>query len=210
VADLNCDFRAHSPAFLLPIPKMHSASAQVSRLAPADTRAGPASLAASLDAPARWDASSVSAAPAESSDHPAAPVGSLVHPVSQAERSACRASAPVECLAFPASAPEMAMASASQFLAVFHQLAVYPHLVVSHPVDDTVVAFRAAVDANLPVVAAEAVAAGNRVGDSLAENLDSSRPTSTDSRNTASRRNKPSARSNSCASRNNPIRNSNC
>lgn len=90
------------------------------------------------------------------------------------------------------------MASASQFLAVFHR------------VDDTVVAFPGAVDANLPVVAAAAVAAGNMAGDSLAENLDSSRPTSTDSRNTASRRNKPSARPNSCASRNNPIRNSNC
>lgn len=97
------------------------------------------------------------------------------------------------------------MASASQFLAVCHQLAVY-----LLPADDTVAAFPAAVDANPPVVAAEAVVAGNMVVDSLAESPDSSRPTSKDYRNTASRRNKPFARPNSCASRNNPIRNSSC
>ena len=202
VADLSCDSRAHSLAFLLPIQKTHSASVQVSRLALADTRADPASLAACSDRPAHWDAWSVSAA--------VAPVGSLDRPVLQAERSVCPASAPVECLAFPGSVPveclaflvlvpEKAMASASQFLAVFLR-----------PVDDTVAVFPVAVDANLPVVAAEAVAEGNMAVDSPAEILGSSRPTSTDSRNTASRRNKPSARPNSCASRNNPIRNSNC
>lgn len=69
---------------------------------------------------------------------------------------------------------------------------------------DTVVCVPAAVDAILQAAALEDVAEGNRVDDNQAGNLDSSRPTNRDCRNTDCRRNTQHVPPSSCASRNIP------
>jgi hypothetical protein len=119
---------------------------------------------------------------------------------------ACRAR--VESTADPDSAVRgLAAASASPFPVVFRP-AADSRSVAFRPEDDTVVSFPAAEVAILSAAGTVVAVAGNKADDTPAEIPDSSRPTSTDSRNTAPPRNKPFRRPSSFASRSSPSRSS--
>jgi acetyl-CoA carboxylase carboxyltransferase component len=174
-----------------------------------------------LAVPAPLDASSVLVArrvwQAELSGR-RAQAESMVLPASRAQASqvtslACRAR--VESTADPDSAVRgLAAASASPFPVVVHQPVVFhptaaaSRSVAFRPEDDTVVSFPAAEVAILSAAGTVVAVAGNKADDTPAEIPDSSRPTSTDSRNTAPPRNKPFRRPSSFASRSSPSRSS--
>ena len=105
-------------------------------------------------------------------------------------------------LAFLALVPEMAMASASQFLAVCTTWRSSSRRTIRWPLPGGYGGRHPA------VVVSAAVVADNRVADNPAEIPDSSRPTSTDYRNTDEPPQYTIALPNSYASRNIPIRNS--
>ncbi|HTQ96160.1 MAG TPA: hypothetical protein VMH89_05105, partial [Candidatus Acidoferrum sp.] len=126
------------------------------------------------------------------------PVGSMVFPVAVSAVSSADSELAEWMVRLVFHHPE-AFHRPAVGLVVYRLLAVFPlrgegseayhHLVVCRRMaDDTVACVPAAADATLPAGVLADVEAGNRVDDNQAGNLDSSRPTNTDCRNTDCRR----------------------